>query len=533
VARVAVPEAPTAVKPKRPWRDNLEAFGVAILMAVLLKPMLIEAYQIPTPSMQPTLMGSSKAGVFDRILVDKVCYEFTDPKRWDIAVFRYPIRRNQNYVKRIVGIPEDRLRIAGGNLYQVAIDGSIAGINRKPDRIQRGLWKNIYPLRRLMADSNKIVDQYFIGNWRQDGDDLVATPTSRGRTRLSFNSLSPAGLSNKISDGYSPADAKAIASGPNGGGREGVQDVRWRMELTPQSEVQEIEIDLQLTPAGHDPRHYRFSVKSGVGRLVILTGDTEAAASEPFEFALPAGETTAVGFAHVDDRLLAWHDGDQAGELEVGDLRELAVLSPGQVQLGMRTDGGGELRMSNIRVDRDLHYTTTGLDDDLANLVPEGMPQVMKNHVIAVPAGYYMMMGDNTLASADARQWKVIELGLRDGVLADPSRHADARSIKGNKRPWGLNGPPDADENPVIVRDAGPGGSDLFAFTDDNGEVFAMTGELGPDYDDRNLQFIDVDGGERTTWVPKEEHVYFVPREHILGRPILGFWPLMRIGLIR
>ncbi|MDP6928496.1 MAG: signal peptidase I, partial [Planctomycetota bacterium] len=88
-------------KPKRPWRDNLEAIGIAILIAVLLKPLVIEAYQIPTPSMQPTMMGSKAAGVHDRLLVDKMRYAFTEPKRFDIAVFRYPVRRNQNYVKRI------------------------------------------------------------------------------------------------------------------------------------------------------------------------------------------------------------------------------------------------------------------------------------------------------------------------------------------------------------------------------------------------------------------------------------------------
>jgi len=81
-----------------PIRDNLEAFGVAILAAVLLKWFCIEAYQIPTSSMQPTLMGSSEASVYDRILVDKIRYEITEPQRWDVAVFRYPLQKNQNYV---------------------------------------------------------------------------------------------------------------------------------------------------------------------------------------------------------------------------------------------------------------------------------------------------------------------------------------------------------------------------------------------------------------------------------------------------
>ena len=83
-----------------PWRDNIEAMTVAIIMAVVLKYFIVEAYKIPTGSMQPTLMGQPfdqnrdgrvDGGVFDRILVDKLSYHFRDPERWEIAVFRYPL----------------------------------------------------------------------------------------------------------------------------------------------------------------------------------------------------------------------------------------------------------------------------------------------------------------------------------------------------------------------------------------------------------------------------------------------------------
>src|SRR5690349_12021685 len=88
-------------------RDNCEAFAVAILMAVVLKYFCLEAYMIPTSSMQPTMMGEKSADVNDRILVDKARYEGFEVRRWDIVVFRYPIRQTQNYVKRCVGLPKD------------------------------------------------------------------------------------------------------------------------------------------------------------------------------------------------------------------------------------------------------------------------------------------------------------------------------------------------------------------------------------------------------------------------------------------
>ncbi|MBM4063037.1 MAG: signal peptidase I, partial [Planctomycetes bacterium] len=128
-----------------PVRVNLEAFGVAILAAVLLKWFCIEAYQIPTSSMQPTLMGDVQAGVYDRILVDKLLPTIREPRRWDITVFKYPLQKNQNYVKRLVGMPGDRLFIGGGNLYQVTEQGGVRSYAplRKPDDLQRQLWKDV------------------------------------------------------------------------------------------------------------------------------------------------------------------------------------------------------------------------------------------------------------------------------------------------------------------------------------------------------------------------------------------------------
>ena len=76
-----------------PIRNALESAGMAVLMAVLLKYFALEAYIIPTPSMQPTMMGSPEAGEADRILVDKVYYLLHEPKRFDIVVFRYPVRQ--------------------------------------------------------------------------------------------------------------------------------------------------------------------------------------------------------------------------------------------------------------------------------------------------------------------------------------------------------------------------------------------------------------------------------------------------------
>lgn len=517
-------------KPRRPWRDNLEAFSVAILMAVLLKPMILEAYQIPTPSMQPTLMGSPEAGVYDRILVDKARYLLFEPKRWDIAVFRYPIRRNQNYVKRIVGMPGDRLRIAGGNIYQVDEDGkAISGVRRKPDRIQERLWKEIYPARRYLADEPRGPLGSFsrlAGSWTEDGEDLVAEPSGAGTARLAFRGGDHSGLSNQIYDGYPTDVARAIMADPKQLDHlQGVQDVRFTYTITPEESPSLLRTQLRIRPPGATvERTMALEIKEGVARLIIAVGGEEMVASDTVACDVVANEATEIGFAHVDDRLIAWRNGAQVLELEVGNHRFTRPLDPGLITLSMQSEGGGPQRLSAIRIERDLHYQPK------FDQPGDTMIDVLE-HVLEVPEGHYFMMGDNTLASEDSRQWKAVTVGeSATGKLVDPKTNPDSTAVRGNRRPFPLTVTPDTDENPVILNERDADGINRIAFTDEDGGVHLLTGKLSPNYAPGNMEFIDPDGHR---WLAKSEHVFYVPREHILGRPLVTFWPLTRIGCIR
>ena len=56
----------------------------------------------------------------DRIIVSKFAYEFQDPQRWDIFVFRFPGQASRNYIKRLVGLPGDRLMIYRGDIFRAS-----------------------------------------------------------------------------------------------------------------------------------------------------------------------------------------------------------------------------------------------------------------------------------------------------------------------------------------------------------------------------------------------------------------------------
>ncbi|MGQ9473703.1 MAG: signal peptidase I [Candidatus Caldatribacteriaceae bacterium] len=95
-------------KKKSAWRELIETILWALVIALLIRYFVVEGYYIPSSSMEPTLVPG------ERVLVAKFYYRFTEPKRGDIIVFRYPIDRRRNLIKRLVGLPGDNLKIEDG-----------------------------------------------------------------------------------------------------------------------------------------------------------------------------------------------------------------------------------------------------------------------------------------------------------------------------------------------------------------------------------------------------------------------------------
>jgi signal peptidase I len=103
-------------------RDFINEWALNILILLFGTTTLVQAFIVPTPSMDKTVM------VGDHLLVDKLSYApadsvtrhllpYTDPKRGDIIVFRYPMDISQNYVKRCMGVPGDHLKVVDKELY--------------------------------------------------------------------------------------------------------------------------------------------------------------------------------------------------------------------------------------------------------------------------------------------------------------------------------------------------------------------------------------------------------------------------------
>lgn len=95
------------------WRFGAELIRTAIIVSVL-------AIAIRTFAIQPFVVeGSSMFPRFetnDFLIVDKISYRFSEPERGDIIVFKYPYDLQTNYVKRIIGLPGDTVKISDGKV---------------------------------------------------------------------------------------------------------------------------------------------------------------------------------------------------------------------------------------------------------------------------------------------------------------------------------------------------------------------------------------------------------------------------------
>ena len=112
-------------KPRKSvFREYAEALGWALVLALIIRTLLLQAFTIPSSSMEKTLL------VGDYLLVSKFSYgvkvpftdkflvEFDGPEIGDIIVFRYPVDPRDDYVKRVVGLPGDVMEMRDKQLYR-------------------------------------------------------------------------------------------------------------------------------------------------------------------------------------------------------------------------------------------------------------------------------------------------------------------------------------------------------------------------------------------------------------------------------
>ncbi len=120
---VAEPSAASAAAKPEPPRGTIAEWTITILLLLFGTTTLVQAFVIPTGSMEDSLL------IGDHLLVDKLAYApsgavskyilpYEEPKDGDIIVFRYPVDITQTFVKRVIGQPGDHLKIINQIIYR-------------------------------------------------------------------------------------------------------------------------------------------------------------------------------------------------------------------------------------------------------------------------------------------------------------------------------------------------------------------------------------------------------------------------------
>ncbi len=92
-------------------REWVKDIVVALILALIIRTFIVQAFRIPSGSMIPTLL------VGDHLLVEKITYRFREPKRFEIIVFKFPLDKSKDYIKRVIGLPGDEIKIVNKEVY--------------------------------------------------------------------------------------------------------------------------------------------------------------------------------------------------------------------------------------------------------------------------------------------------------------------------------------------------------------------------------------------------------------------------------
>ena len=419
--------------------NTLELIVTALILAFVFRAYVVEAFRIPTGSMADTLRGSHyhlrcvrcgfgydvdgglqprcpncsyslPAGMGipvsngDRILVLKCLYKFTDPKRWDVIVFKNPVDPQESYIKRCVARPGERVQIVDGD---IVINGQIA---RKPPKVQEDLWMPIYNNDYQMLRQGRLMpgdeagDEWGEASWRQPfANDPNSSWDLNAHGPTVFALKGDPGEVHRLLYNSSVGNDFRAAYAYNDGNRNGMpfcSDLMVRFDV--RCTGQRGQIGVELTKYGVV---YRGSVDfQGVLRLEKVVNG-RAVELEKRAIEMPRTDRAQrFGFANVD-HVLVLQFGDErlrhdlgAGPDDIGDERLRHDLGTGSDDLGDKSAavgifGAGELRLWHIGIFRDIYYTNEGI-----RRAKEGEP-------FHLGPDEFFACGDNSPISLDSRMW--------------------------------------------------------------------------------------------------------------------------------
>ena len=426
--------------------DTFEWLITAFILAFVFRAFVMEAFRIPTGSMADTLKGAhfrlrcrqcgykydygfipdlfgyaddsipgprsgtlrsfssrcSSCGNYqavggnmpvangDRILVLKCIYQFLPPKRWDVIVFKNPPEPEINYIKRLIGLPGEKVQIIDGDIY---INGQIS---RKPPKVQNELWMPVYdndyqPVDPLVTSFNhhqwaqpfKNADS---SQWKVDKDSPTLfhldSPADQINT-MEYNTS----IGNDFRATYAYDEIRSYSGMPY------CSDLMVRFYCRAGSQGR----------IGASLSKYQTTYKAWVdlkGEMVIAKIDKIGIITQLNQKSIkpPAiNKVTLVKFANVDHQLI-FQFGSEKLTYDLGRGSQDAGRIRKDMQPRLDVLGSGKLTLSHVAVFRDIRYTTSKYANGAENGRAIDKPFTLKEDE-------FFVLGDNSPNSEDCRWW--------------------------------------------------------------------------------------------------------------------------------
>lgn len=481
-------------------RETIEQVAIALILAFLFRTFEAEAFVIPTGSMATTLMGRHKdlecpkcghpyrlnasdevdsitgasrgtqvsygicpqcrwtaylgpgnteqeaydSYTGDRILVDKFAYQWEDPQRWDVAVFKFPGEAKTNYIKRVVGLPGETVRIARGDIYVKRQGEDEFRIARKPPpkivAMLRDVNDNDYQagelLRRGWPLSWQASDPRASGAWQSSDDhrELLVDGTAADAwvrywhyvpSSAEWQPNMPAGMARpQLITDFSAYNTGGVSledsSRRENHGLHWVGDLALECQLTSRSGTGGVW--LELVKGG---RRFTCRFDLATGRAVLgIDGQEDFKPSAPTALAGPG--THRVRFSNVDRQLTLWVDGrvvEFDAPTTYADLGNNRPTTADLAPVGIGSQKAA-LEVRHLKVLRDTYYIATRVNDMVDDNYPvaqslhgQGPGAIMSDprqwsifdnmgHVeFTMGPDQFFALGDNSAHSRDGRLW--------------------------------------------------------------------------------------------------------------------------------
>ena len=170
-------------KPPQPlWKAYVEACVVAFFLALILRAFVIQAYRIPTTSMENALLPG------DFVMVNKLAYRGdAKPEVGDVIVFAYPLNPNRDFVKRVIALAGQEVALRDKQLY---VDGQPVSLPETGKNSAPEILSSTFSNRDNFGPSVVPQGSYFVmGDNRDDSEDSRfwgAVPDDHVKGRVSF-----------------------------------------------------------------------------------------------------------------------------------------------------------------------------------------------------------------------------------------------------------------------------------------------------------------------------------------------------------